>query len=181
MNNFELKMKLKEAYPDLKKDIITEIMATTQFINTDVQTFIDRSVSSVKDLFTVQTIDAYAEKLTTYTQDFLNRLDKLGVHWLVCHLPAGVNFYSDEMAYVLSAPFIVKSAWAFKHAKQIKREGKDKTFMMYSIRQEKPYNPFLVGSNEENTFNEEKDSKVELAYIIRGILVRKSIFAELQE
>lgn len=163
MNKFELKTRLKKAYPDLKNHLrIEEIMASTEFINTDVQTLIDRSVASVKDLFTVRTIDVYAEKLETFTQDFLDRLDKLGVHWLISHQPTGLNFYSDEMNYVFSEPFAVQSGWASYYSKLLRIKGKDKTFIINSI-----------------TEVECAHSEVESAYIIRGKLVRKSILAEL--
>lgn len=165
MNKFEyfdnwikLKTKLNKTYRDISN--VTEIMAMmTEFSNKDVSALIDRSVSSVKDHFTVQTIDIYAKKLTTYTQEFLSKLDKLGVDWLICHLPVGVNYYSDEKNHVFSEPFNVQSDWASSHIKQIKKEGKGKTFMMYGV------------------YEATRESVP--TYTIRGKLVRKSIFVDL--
>lgn len=152
----ELKMKLKEAFPLLNGDIVKELISNTEFVNKDLQTMIDQSVAYVKNLFTVQAIDVYAEKLMTYTQEFLNKLDKLGVNWLICHRPTGLNFYSDELNNVFSEPFSIKTAFASGHIKQIKEEGKGKTFMFFGV------------SNFATT-----------EHIIHGKLVRKSIFQEL--
>lgn len=159
MNKFELKLKLKKAYPIFSNNIVKKIIASTEFINKDVQAMIDRSVSSVKNLYTVQTIDDYAEQLMVYTQNFLDKLDKLGIHWLIS-LPTGVNFTCNpETEYiVVSEPFAVQSGFSTSHIKHLIKEGKGKTFMMSGI---------------------SIDSKSN--YIISGQLVKKSIFAKLSE
>lgn len=168
MNKFELKLKLKNAYPVISGDVVKEIIENAEFINKDVQAMIDRSVSSVKNLFTVQTIDVYAEKLMTYTQDFLDKLDKLGIHWLIS-LPTGLNFSCNpETEYIIvSKPFVANAAWAASHIKYLIREGKGKTFMMSRI------------SGFIGEYAKEVDSKS--GYIIHGKLVEKSIFSKLYQ
>lgn len=152
----ELKLKLKEAFPDLNGSVVEEIIASTEFINKDVQAMIDNSVASVKDEYTVQEIDEYAEYIETYTQNFLEKLDKLGIHWLISQLPTGVNFSSDEMKNITSKPFSVKSVWASFFITQL---SKHKTFMIHGI------------------FKAIRESVP--THTIRGVLVKKSIFAEI--
>jgi len=168
MNKFELKLKLKNAYPLITGDVVKEIIANAAFINKDVQAMIDRSVSSVKNLFTVQTIDDYAEELMTYTQDFLDKLDKLGIDWLIS-LPTGLNFSCNpETEYIIvSEPFVVKAAWASSHIRQLIKEGKGKTFMMSGI------------SGFAGKIDGDEESKC--GYIIRGKLVEKSILSKLYQ
>lgn len=168
MNKFELKLKLKEAYPVICGNVVKEIIASTEYINKDVQAMIDNSVASVKNLFTVQTIDDYAEEMLTYTQDFLDKLDKLGIDWLIS-FPTGVNFSCNpETEYIIvSKPFVVKAAWAASHIRQLIKEGKGKTFMMSGI-------SGFIGECDEDV-----DSKS--GFIIGGKLVKKSIFAKIQE
>ena len=167
MKNFELKLKLKNAYPVMTGNVVKEIIASAEFVNKDVQAMIDRSVSSVKNLFTVQTIDDYAEEMMTYTQDFLDKLDKLGIDWLMSQ-PTGLNFSCNpETPYIIvSEPFVVKTAWASSHIKQLIKEGKGKTFMMSGI-------SGFVGKIDE-------DEESKCGYIIRGKLVKKSILSKLQ-
>lgn len=168
MNKIELKLKLKNAYPIISGDVVKEIIANADFINKDVQAMIDRSVSSVKNLFSVQTIDVYAEKLMTFTQDFLDKLDKLGIHWLIS-LPTGLNFSCNPEEYIIvSKPFEVQTAWASNHINQIRKEGKGKTFMMAGISGN--------GEDKSGYIGEDKSG-----YIIRGKLVEKSIFSKLYQ
>lgn len=163
MNKFELKKKLNKAYPDLNGSTINDIMTFSEFINTDVQTMIDNSVASVKNLYSVQTIDEYAEDIKIYTQKFLDKLDKLGVHWLISHLPTGVNFSSDEMKNITSEPFILRTEWVAYWTKQLMSHRHD-TFIIINIQR-----------------TELADSKIKYGYgyLVRGAFVKKSIFANL--
>lgn len=177
MNKFELKLKLKNAHPVMSGNVVKEIIASAEFVNKDIQAMIDRSVSSVKNLFTVQTIDDYAEEMRTYTQDFLDKLDKLGINWLIS-LPTGLNFScTPETPYIIvSEPFAVKTAWASSHIRQLIAEGKGKTFMMSGI------SGFALNTDHchfRSKFDEDKESKC--GYIIRGKLVENSILSKLYQ
>jgi len=159
----ELKLKLKKAYPVISGHLVKEIIASTEYINKDVQTMIDNSVASVKDEYTVQEIDQYAEYIETYTQDFLDKLDKLKIDWLISHLPTGLNFScadTERKTLIISKPFAVEYNWAIYWTTRLMAHKHD-TFIIHQI-ERKP------------EFGTQK-----FDHQIRGIFVKKSILSEI--
>lgn len=154
----ELKLKLKKAYPVISGHLVKEIIASTEYINKDVQAMIDNSVASVKDEYTVQEIDEYAEYIETYTHKFLDKLDKLKIDWLITQRPTGLNFSCSDIemkTLIISEPFFVKHECIAYWTKQLISHRHD-TFLISAV-----LRPNKVGR------------------LIRGVFVRKSILSEI--